>query len=355
MKTKSIKMQNCLDQISQVAKTDYPIVLQGETGTGKSMIAKEIYRLSLRADKPFIALDISVIPETLIESELFGYEKGAFTGADKKRTGYFERAHSGTIFIDELENMNPYVQSKLLNVIEERQVYPVGSTKAIDIDIRIISATNTNIIQLVQQKKFREDLYYRLVVIVIDIPALRDRIEDLPYLANKFLKEACRELKRDIKSIPENVMDYLSGYPYPGNIRELKNIMQRAALFSGYNDEISVENIGNLMYTEPIIDSELEFDPPIMPLKDLIENTECAVIKKALKKTNNNKTKASKLLNITYKTLFNKLHLYNLIELTATILLMLTFITDINDNFRQTRSNCRVKTRTSQRAKKEKK
>lgn len=356
METKSPKMQKCLDQISQAAKTDWSIVLQGETGSGKNIMAQYIHDMSNRHDKPFVELDIGTIPESTIDSELFGHVKGAFTGAENRKIGFFEAANLGTIFIDELENITPAIQIKLLRVIADKTIYPMGSTSSIDVDVRIIIATNQNLKDLKNQGKLREDLYYRLDVIVIDIPPLRDRLEDLPHLANKFLNGACRELKRDIKSIPENVMDYLSGYGYPGNIRELKNIILRAALFSGYNSEISIENIGNLVDTEPIINEEYEFNPPVMTLKDADgiyrRQIEVPIIKKVLKICKNNKTTATKILDINYKTLLKKITDYKLMpEYIIILLLALTFMTDINDNFRQTRGNCRAKTRTSQRAK----
>lgn len=347
LKTKSIKMQKCLSQISQAAKTNWSIVLQGKTGTGKTMMAQLIHDMSNRHDKPFIELDIGTIPESTIESELFGHIKGAFTGAESKKIGFFEAANSGTIFIDELENITPAIQVKLLRVIDKKIIYPMGSITPVKVDVRIIVATNQNLKELLNQGKLKTDLYYRLNGLPIDIPPLRNRLEDLPCLANEFLKDACKELERDIKIIPENVMDYLSGYSFPGNIRELINIMRRAALYSGDNNQIAIDDIGKFE-EPPIIDDDYKFNVPIMPLRDAVSMVEKFVIKKTLNFTNDNKSKTAKILRISESTLFNKLSLYGIKIARYAILfiLIMLFTIDYSDNFRRTRGS-RIRNRTT--------
>ena len=188
----SSTMKKVIGQIQQVANSDFSVIIQGETGTGKTYIANIIHNLSGRAKGPFVTVDLGAIPESLVESELFGYEKGAFTGADKKKKGYFEVADHGTILLDEVQNTSPYIQSKLLRVVEERNIYPVGGTQPEAIDIRIIAATNTDIQHSVKEKKFREDLYFRLCEFMILIPPLKQRVEDIPFLAKKFCFEAAK-------------------------------------------------------------------------------------------------------------------------------------------------------------------
>ncbi len=301
---KSSAIKNIIEQIKQVAWTDFSVIIQGETGSGKTMVARIIHNQSKRADKPFVPVDIGAIPESLIESELFGYEKGAFTGAERRKCGFFEIADGGTILIDELENLTPYVQSKLLRVAEEKKIYPLGSTKPVDVNVRIIAATNTDIKKSVMEKKFREDLFYRLGEFIITIPPLRNRPEDIPYLAHKFASEAADELNKHIKEIRSDTVDLLLRYPWPGNVRELKNVIRRAVLLAD-NEIIKPEHIEFLI--EEIEKKEL----PLLPLKEIsamaAKEAEKIVIKKALKMTDGNKTKAASLLQIDYKTLLTKI------------------------------------------------
>lgn len=223
-------IKGVIEQIHKVAWSDFSIIIQGETGTGKSVIARTIHDLSKRVKGPFITVDLGAIPETLVESELFGYEKGAFTGAERKKKGFFGISNGGTIFIDELENMSPYVQSKLLRVVEEKKVYPLGSTQPVDIDIRIIAATNKDISQSVKERRLREDLFFRLGEFIITLPPLRERIEDISFFAQKFFIEACIELNKQAWEITDDAIDLLNKYLWPGNLRELKNVIRRAVL-----------------------------------------------------------------------------------------------------------------------------
>jgi DNA-binding NtrC family response regulator len=301
----SQSIKNVVGQIQRVAGSDFSIIIQGETGTGKTYIANIIHTLSSRAKGPFVTVDLGAIPETLVESELFGYEKGAFTGAEKKRKGYFETADRGTIFIDEVQNIPPYVQSKLLRVVEERNIYPVGSTRPVNIDIRIIAATNTDLQRAVKEKKFREDLYFRLCEFMIDIPALRERREDIPFLARKFCLEAASELKKQTPEISEDAAKLLKDHPWPGNIRELKNVVKRAVLLSDSNI-VTPEHIA-------FLSADKEERPPDPVLKGMsLAELEKIAIRQALDQTGGNKVKAAALLKIDYTTLHRKIKQYGI-------------------------------------------
>lgn len=305
-------MKKVIQDIHRISHSDFSLVIQGETGTGKSFIARIIHNLSKRANGPFVSVDIGSIPEPLIESELFGYEKGAFTGAEKKKKGFFEIADRGTLIIDEMQNMSPYVQSKLLMAAEGKYIIPLGSTCPIKTDVRIIGATNTDILKAVKEEKiFREDLFYRLGEFMIFLPPLRERVEDIPAFANKFIMEAAEDLNKPMHSISEVALDLLEKYSWPGNIRELKNVVRRAVLLS---DEgvIKPENIKFLMKKEKMpqtSESYPAFDAPsVLDLKKIEELT----IKKAMDVTKGNKTKAALLLNISYVTLFKKIKDYSI-------------------------------------------
>ncbi len=308
---KSDAMKAVIEQIKQVAWTDFSIILQGETGVGKSFIARAIHNQSRRASEPFITVDLGVIPETLVESELFGHERGAFTGAEKRKAGLFEIANKGTIFIDDLENISPYVQSKLLRVVEEKRFFPLGSTRPVEIDVRIIAATNKDIKILVSEKKFREDLFFRLGEFIINIPPLRSRIGDIGYLARRFVNEAAEELNKQIMDISEEALQILEQYPWPGNVRELKNVMRRAVLICE-GDLIEKQHIEFLI--EP--DKEKKEITPLMPLKEIsaiaVRDVERKAIEQALKVAGGNKTKAASILQIDYKTLLTKIREYGL-------------------------------------------
>jgi len=306
---KSTAMKVVIDQIRQVAWSNFSVIVQGETGTGKSVAAEAIHNLSRRADQSFQVVDVGVIPETLIESELFGHEKGAFTGADRKKQGFFEHANRGTIFIDELENIPLSVQGKLLRAVEEKRIYPLGSAKPTDTDVRLIVATNMDLKKLVREKKFREDLFFRLSEFTITLPPLRERIGDIPFLAVKFLVRASAELNKQMYELDENVVDILMRYPWPGNVRELKNVIRRAALLSD-NGIIKAEHLELLI--EEKVDAKEEL--PFLPLKELsamaAKDVEKQAIKRALAMTNGNKSKAASILEVDYKTLLTKIKEY---------------------------------------------
>jgi DNA-binding NtrC family response regulator len=306
---KSPSIRGVIRQIRQVAWSDFSVIIQGETGTGKSVAAQTIHNLSRRAGQPFQVVDIGVIPETLIESELFGHEKGAFTGADRKKQGLFEAAAGGTVFMDELENMPLSLQGKLLRAVEEKKIYALGSTKPIAVDVRIIGATNRDLKTLVKERKFREDLYYRLSEFTIDLPPLRERMEDIPFFSAKFLLNAAIELNKPTGEVDQGTIDLLTRYPWPGNIRELKNVIRRAALLSE-NGAIRKDHLEFLI--------EDKWDDrdglPLLPLKELsaiaAKDAEKKAIKRALALTKGNKSKAASMLEVDYKTLLTKIKEY---------------------------------------------
>lgn len=303
---RSDAMKTVINQIRQVAQTEFSVIIQGETGTGKSFVANTIHNMSRRADKSFVRVDIGLIPDTLVESELFGYRKGAFTGAEKNKIGYFETAGCGTIFIDELENMSPYVQSKLLSVIERKKVYPLGSTESVAVDVRVIAATNKDIQRSMRAGDFREDLFYRLGEFIINLPPLRQRAEDIPFFAQKFLLDACTELNKQIKGMHDSAVELLLQHTWPGNIRELKNVIRRAVL-SAESDVIQQEHIELLIKNHH---AEIPASP--LSLKDEIRMLEKRRIQEALAKTGGNKTKAAEMLKISYTNICEKIKEYSI-------------------------------------------
>lgn len=305
-------MKHVIDQIKQVAYSNFSLILQGDTGTGKSFIARLIHSLSKRAKCPFIQVDIGALPETLVESELFGYQKGAFTGADKSKKGYFEMADRGTLLIDELQNLSPYVQSKLLKAVEEKSVYPLGSTTPVRTDVRIIGATNKDIRKSAgQQTSFREDLFFRLSEFMITIPPLRERPEDIPFYIDKFSREVSEELDKQMHSVSPEAMEILTGHTWPGNIRELKNVIRRAVLLSP-RDVIEPGHIQFLSgdKTVPVGTSTEHLFEHLTDFS-LLE-VEKAAIRKVLQMTGGNKSKAAVVLKIDYTSLLRKTKKYGI-------------------------------------------
>ncbi len=255
---RSKKMQEVLETISRIAKTDSTVVLLGESGTGKDLIAKAIHVASGRKDHPFVAINCAALPEALLESNLFGHEKGAFSGAIKETKGLFLQAHGGTIFLDEIADMPLSIQAKILRVIQEKQIRPVGSEKVIDVDVRIITATNKNLEEMVKLDLFREDLYYRIHVIPIHLPALRDRKEDIPPLVDVFVEKAASLMKKIIKGVAPQAMQKLMLYDWPGNIRELENVIEYAAAMT--DREYITDDL--VLQTKGVVSQE-----PVRPLK----------------------------------------------------------------------------------------
>lgn len=304
---KSKAMRTIIEQVRQVAPSDFSILLQGETGTGKSFIARTIHNFSKRPDGPFITVDIGAIPENLTESELFGYEKGAFTGAEKKKKGFFEIANNGTILIDELQNASPYVQSKLLRIAEEKRLYPLGSTNHVELDIRIISASNADILQAVKDKKIREDLFFRLGEFIINLPPLRERQEDIPFLALRFFREATEELNKNMREIPEETMEFLLRYPWPGNVRELKNVVRRAVLLT-QEDVIRPGHVNLDLFSH----NAQKDNFPSLLLQEVTMDAERRAIRQALDLTEGNRTKAAHILQVSHRSLLRKMKEYSI-------------------------------------------
>jgi two-component system, NtrC family, response regulator GlrR len=225
---KSEKMQQVLEAVSRIAKTDSTVYVHGESGTGKELIAKAIHLASDRKDESFVAINCAAIPESLLESELFGHEKGAFTGAVRSTKGLFTQAHQGTLFLDEIGDMPLSIQVKLLRALEERQFYPVGGEKPVQVDVRVVVATKKDLVEEVKKGLFREDLFYRIHVIPIILPPLKERIEDIPYLVDHLLKKICQQMKREVKGLTPKAMEKLMQHDWPGNVRELENTLEYA-------------------------------------------------------------------------------------------------------------------------------
>ena len=256
---RSDKMRKVLEGISRIANTDSTVLILGESGTGKDLIAKAIHLASERKDKPFVAINCAALPEALLESNLFGHEKGAFSGAIKDAKGLFLQAHGGTIFLDEIGDMPLSIQAKILRVIQERQFRPIGSEKQVEVNVRIIVATNKNLEDQVKQGLFREDLYYRIHVIPVYLPSLRDRKEDIPPLVDHFLEKSRLQMKKEIKGLTPQAMQKLMLYDWPGNVRELENVVEYATAMT--DKEYITEDL--ILQTKGIVSQD-----PVKPLKE---------------------------------------------------------------------------------------
>jgi DNA-binding NtrC family response regulator len=295
-------MEDLMSLIFRASKSDANVLITGESGTGKELIAGAVHNLSLRNEKLFVTAHIASLAETLIEAELFGHEKGAFTGADKRRIGKFEFASGGTIFLDEIGELPNSVQVKLLRVIEEKKITRIGSNEEIPIDIRLICATNRDIEKEVEKGTFREDLYYRLNVIRIHVPPLRRRKEDIPLLVSNFIKTQGKKEKKDVKGITDEALKKILKYDFPGNVRELENIIKRAVVFSR-SDYLTGEDI-----SVPV-DKKLKYGGK---LNDEVVNLERGMIEEALKKNDWNQSKAAKELGISERTIRYKIGKYKI-------------------------------------------
>lgn len=293
-------MQRVQQLIKKVADTRANVLITGESGVGKELVANAIHNLSSRKDKSFIKVHCAALSETLLESELFGHEKGAFTGADKMQKGRFELAHGGTIFLDEIGEINQNVQIKILRVLQEKKFERVGGEQTIEVDVRIVAATNRNLEEEVKAGRFREDLYYRLNVIHIQVPPLRERKEDIPLLVSSFLQEFNSENGKDIKAVDKRAKSALFNYNWPGNIRELRNCMEAAVVMCS-GDEISVEDL------PPTVSSGSSGENCVIPLGISLEEAEKIIIQETLLANANNKTRTAEILGIGRKTLQRKL------------------------------------------------
>lgn len=307
-------MQKVIELVKRIARYDVTVLIQGESGTGKELIAEFIHAHSLRAGKAFVSIDCGALPESLVESELFGYERGAFTGANDRKLGRFELAQDGTLFLDEIGNLSAAIQVKLLRVLQERQLQRLGGKGEININVRIITATNIDLEQAIREGKFREDLYHRLNEFRVQLPPLRERGEDLELLSQNFLEKFNRQFNKNISGFSPEALQLFRQYPWPGNIRELMNIIKRAVVLG--SDCIGLQHLPpEILEYQPGLaakpEPQAEKPADIRPLKEICQEitrrVERETIIRVLEETRWNKVKTAKLLKINYKTLFNKM------------------------------------------------
>jgi two-component system response regulator GlrR len=297
---RSAAMQTVLEAVSRIAKTESTVYVRGESGTGKELIARVIHLASNRKDKPFVAINCAALPETLLESELFGHEKGAFTGAVKSSKGLFAQAHEGSIFLDEIGDMPLSIQAKFLRVLQERQFYPVGSEHPLEVDVRVIVATNKDLEEHVKQGLFREDLYYRIHVIPIALPPLRERKEDIPILVDHFLKKFCGQMNKEIKGLTPLAMQRLMLHDWPGNVRELENTIEYALAMT--REDVIAEDL--------ILPAKVTPEETIKPLKEARETFEKSYLIRILELTRGNVSRAATLAGKYRADLYNLLKKY---------------------------------------------
>jgi DNA-binding NtrC family response regulator len=309
----SIKIKKVLAMIEQVAKSNSTILIYGESGTGKELAARAVYKNSLRKDAPFLAIDCSALPETLLEAELFGYVKGAFTGADKDKAGLFSVTNGGTIFLDEIGEISSSIQMKFLRVLQEKEFKPLGSTQVSKVDVRLIAATRKDLKEEISKGNFREDLYYRISVIPLYLPPLRERSEDIELLSEYFLKKYIIENnKRHIKSIDKDVFEVMKKYPWPGNIRELENAIERAVILCE-KDKITLSDLPETLHIASAgREDEFSFDWKNKDLRAAKEDFEKIFIINMLKKSRGNITLASKYSGIARRNFYEKIKKYNI-------------------------------------------
>ena len=324
----SKKLRNVLRVVEKVASTNSTVLITGESGTGKELVVRALHQQSPRAEMPFVPINCGAIPKELLESELFGHEKGAFTHAIRSRAGRFELAHGGTVFLDEIGELDQVLQVKILRVIQEREIERVGSTKTQKVDVRIVAATNRDLEHEVEQGRFREDLYYRLNVVPIQIPPLRERREDILLLADFFLSKFCEQKERDGLDLAPETKDLLTRYAWPGNVRELENFMERMSILCDGNT-VTPEDLPNKILKgvgAPSEDaasdasSQRAFDWPRLSdlhrmelnLKDFLDTVELRILREALDESEGIKNKAAELLGIKRTTLIEKLKKRNL-------------------------------------------
>lgn len=354
---RSHSMMTVLETVSKIARSDSAVLINGESGTGKELIARAIHRLSVRAPKPFLALNCSAIPENLLESQLFGHERGSFTGADKKHSGYFHRAAGGTLFLDEIGDMTPSLQAKLLRVLQEKKFTPVGGKDLIDADVRIVTATHVNLEQAIISGSFRSDLYYRINVLPVNLPPLRERQEDIPLLLEYFLENANRHHNPGNPCFfDREVTDLLSKYRWPGNIRQLQNLVERLVVLKGggriTNDQLPKDILDSIQASQqgdklpnamriehegmrrvsgesslPNLNPRPGTRPMVMPMEfgtlpseginliEFIELLENSLITQALVRTDNNRNQAAKLLGMNRTTLVERIKKRKLTEM----------------------------------------
>jgi DNA-binding NtrC family response regulator len=307
-------IQSAAREMQRIALTESTVLLLGESGTGKELFARAVHQLSPRAQKPFVALNCAAIPATLVENELFGHEKGAFTGAGQRKAGKFEMAHGGTIFLDEIGEVPLEAQGKLLRVLEEKVIERLGGGKETSIDVRVVAATNRDLEAAIDAGQFRRDLYYRLAVFPIRIPALRERGEDVILLAEHFLDRFRRELKKPVLSFSADALSALRAHTWPGNVRELQNSIERAAILHDTELRASDLNLSaNLKASAATADADINWDAPLQDISSqAVRSVERAKIEATLRECKWNKAAAAERLGISYKTLLTKIHAYKL-------------------------------------------
>ena len=306
---KSKKMQELFQEISIVSKSDATVLIEGESGTGKELVARAIHKLSKRAENPFIAVNCSAIPLELFENELFGHEKGAYTGAVGREVGKIELAGEGTLFLDEVGELPPLAQAKLLRVLQEKEFFRVGGTKLLPMKCRIICATNRNLEEMVEKKEFREDLFYRINVVHLKIPPLRERKEDIPLLVNHFLRKYAQQNEKEIYAIDDSALDVLMEYDWPGNVRELENAIERAVVMC-QEGVIKKEHLPPRIFKNSKKESDLSIDD--LGTTNLLE-LEKKLILKVLEEENWNQTKTAERLGISRKQLRTKMKNFGLL------------------------------------------
>ena len=304
-------MQQVLDFVQKVADSDSTVLIQGESGTGKELIARMLHFNSSRKDRPMVPVNCGAIPETLLESELFGHEKGAFTGAAQTRMGRFELANGGTIFLDEVGEMSLSLQVKLLRVIQERSFERVGGSRTIQVDVRIVAATNQDLEKMVEEKRFRQDLYYRLNVIPIITPPLRDRQSDIPLLIDHFLKRFNHMKQTEVSGFTPEALELLTAFQWPGNIRELENMVERLVVLKK-RGQLSVEDLPEKLHKKPAAQPEMKeqfirFTEDGIHLSNEVEQYENQLIVEAMRKANGVTARAAQLLHVNRTTLVEKL------------------------------------------------
>lgn len=297
-------MQRLLELVERVAQTDTSVLLLGESGTGKDVLARLIHDRSPRRDKPFVKIDGAALPEDLFESELFGFEKGAFTGAIEAKPGRFEAANGGTLVLDEIANLSLLAQAKLLRVIEERSFERLGGKQAINIDVRIIALANVDMKEAVRARAFRNDLYYRLAVVTLELPRLQERAEDIPVLAEHFVKQFASRNGRAELELSSAALELLLDYDFPGNVRELRNIIERAVLGST-RESIEAEHLPEYLRSTSRLMQSRSHKPSLAEI-------EAVYIREVIEYTRGNKTRAAEILGISRKNLYEKMHRYQI-------------------------------------------
>jgi len=304
-------MQQLFGLIQRVAATRTSLVILGESGTGKELVARAVHSLSDRAEKPFVAVNCGAIPETLMESELFGHVKGAFTGATRDKGGLFSAADGGTLFLDEIAELPPALQVKLLRALQERRIKPVGAVSELEVDVRIIAASNRDLEQEVASERFRSDLYYRLNVIALTVPPLRDRPEDIPLLAEHFMRRYAAEMGRPVRRIAPEALSLLCTHHYPGNVRELENLVERAVTLA-VDEVLDVSSLPTFRRPGPRHLAHVAIPPDGLDLDQYMGTIEKQVLTRALEQTGGNRTEAAHLLRITLRSMRYRLAKYGI-------------------------------------------